>query len=282
MAEATKKGTFYSGNVQTVLNGILDQFESGDIPNTVSVAMFPTVDSPSENWSLLNRIAMITARTCDARTFKQWQKVERKVSKGSKAIHILAPIVKGYKTEDENGEEEKRQYISGFKALPVFRYEDTEGEPLIEAQVEQSLPLLSRAQEWGITVTNAPGNEFYLGYYQQDREVIALATPSESVFFHELAHAAHKKVLTELTPGQDPLQEIVAELSAAALCRMVGKNPEDTTGNSYQYIKRYAEELEMSPYRACMKVLAQTQKVLSLILDGDTDSHEAEIVATAA
>lgn len=282
MSDATKKGTFYSGNVQAVLNGILDQFESGDIPNLVSVAMFPTVDSPSENWSLLNRIAMITARTCDARTFKQWQKVERKVSKGSKAIHILAPIVKGYKTEDENGEEEKRQYISGFKALPVFRYEDTEGEPLIEAQVEQSLPLLSRAQEWGITVTNAPGNKFYLGYYQQDREVIALATPSESVFFHELAHAAHKRVLGELTPGQDPLQEIVAELSAAALCRMVGKDSEDTTGNSYRYIKRYAEELEMTPYRACMKVLAETQKVLTLILDGDADTEEPDVVAEAA
>jgi hypothetical protein len=33
---------------------------------------------------------------------------------------------------------------------------------------------------------------------------------------------AHEKVNGNLKAGQDPLQEIVAELSAATLCRMVG------------------------------------------------------------
>ena len=50
--------------------------------------------------------------------------------------------------------------------------------------------------------------------------------PEESVFFHELAHAAHEKVKGTLKAGQDPLQEVVAELSAQALCRMVGNMDE--------------------------------------------------------
>ena len=72
----------------------------------------------------------------------------------------------------------------------------------------------------------------------------------------------------KLKHGQDPFQEIVAELSAQALCNLVGKQSTDTTGNSYRYIKGYADELELSPYAACLRVLSDTAQVLSLILKG--------------
>ena len=64
------------------------------------------------------------------------------------------------------------------------------------------------------------------------------------------------------------MQEIVAELSAQALCRLVGKQAEDTTGNSFRYIERYAGKIGLSPYSACLKVLGETEKVLNLILVG--------------
>jgi len=64
------------------------------------------------------------------------------------------------------------------------------------------------------------------------------------------------------------LQEIVAELSAQALCRLVGKNIKDTTGNSVRYIKTYADKVKMSAHSACLKVLSETEKVLNLILNG--------------
>ena len=50
---------------------------------------------------------------------------------------------------------------------------------------------------------------------------------------------------------------------------MVGKQPADTTGNSYIYIQRYAEKLKLNPYTACLKVMSDTEKVLNLILRGD-------------
>ncbi len=63
-------------------------------------------------------------------------------------------------------------------------------------------------------------------------------------------------------------------MSAQALCRMVGKQLADTTGNSYRYIERYAEKLKMNPYTACLKVMSETEKVLNLILKGDKDQKK--------
>lgn len=74
-----------------------------------------------------------------------------------------------------------------------------------------------------------------------------------------------------MQPGQEPLQEITAELSAQALARIAGKNCEDTTGNSYQYIKGYAEQIDLNPHKACLKVLSDCQKILNLILHGRAD-----------
>ena len=128
------------------------------------------------------------------------------------------------------------------------------------------MPLIRKAKEWGISVKAIPSNYRYRGYYSPNRNEIALATSEEKVFFHELAHAGHERFKGKLKAGQDPLREIVAELSAQALCRLVGKQVKDTTGNSYQYIEMYAEKLGLSPYSACLRVLGETEKVLGLIL----------------
>ena len=95
---------------------------------------------------------------------------------------------------------------------------------------------------------------------------IALATQEEVVFFHELAHAAHAKVKGELKPGQDWKQEIVAELSASALCQLVGKDGDRYLGNNHTYIERYASEAKMTPSRACFQVMGDVEKVLQEIL----------------
>lgn len=259
-----------SAKANEVLNGILNQFKTGNVPDLVSIAMFPTPDSPSQRWSLLNRMAMLSGGTTDARTFKQWLAVDRKVKKGAKAIHILAPKTFKVEKETDDGDKEERTVLCGFRVLPVFKVEDTEGEPLPGVEIdEQELPLIERAREWGLDVIAVPGNEFYRGYFSPHEKRIALATPNEKTFFHELAHAAHEKVVGSLEGGQNPLQEIVAELAAAALCRMVGKSADDTTGNSYRYIERYAAEMKMDAHKACCKVLKDTEQVLNIVLHGE-------------
>lgn len=250
--------------VKAVLNSILDCFKSGEVPEAIAKAMFPAVDTPSSNWSLLNRTIVFLSGTADARGYRQWQSVNRHVVKGAKAIHILVPYIK---KADEPEDQEQGRVLTGFGLKPVFKVEETAGDPLPYQQIElPELPLIEIAESWGISVKAVPGNFRYYGYFSPDRKEIGLATPEETTFFHELAHCAHEKVAGGLKSGQDPLQEIVAELSGQALCRIVGKQQTDTTGNSYRYIENYAEKLNMSPYGACMKVLSETEKVLNLIL----------------
>jgi len=256
--------------IKQVLDGIVERFKRGDIPKAVACAMFPMADDiPSANWSVLNRILMFLAGTADARGYKQWRKANRYVKKGAKGFHILVPCMK--RMEDEETGEEKEALV-GFMCRPVFRYEDTDGEPLSYDQIElPELPLLERAREWGLKVRAIPGNNHCYGYYSSTRKEIALATPEEKTFFHELSHAAHEKIQNGLKKGQDPFQEIVAELSAQALCHLVGKRPDDTFGNSYRYIEGYAEKARLTPHGACLKVMNQTEQVLTLILKRDNE-----------
>jgi antirestriction protein ArdC len=153
---------------------------------------------------------------------------------------------------------------------PVFRVEDTDGEPLEYQQLKlPGLPFIERANEWGISVKAIPGNNVYHGYYIPSIKEIHLSSPEEKIFFHELSHAAHERVMGTIQCKQDPMQEIVAELSAAALCALVGTTPRDTIGNSYEHIKRYADKINLDIHMACIKVLSETEKVLNLILRGD-------------
>jgi antirestriction protein ArdC len=255
--------------IKAVLDGILEAFETGNIPEAVAVASFPIPDIPSAKWSISNRTIQFIFGTSDSRGYRQWQEIGRQVKKGASAIYILAPCIK--KEKDEDTDEEKL-VLTSFKAIPVFRVEDTEGEPLDYENIPlPDLPLIERAYDWSIDVKTVPGNYRYYGYFSQARKEIALATSSEKTFFHELAHAADYILKGNLKPGQDPFQEITAELSAQALARIAGKSAENTTGNSYRYIKGYAEQMGMNPHKACLKVLSDCEKILNLILHGRAD-----------
>ena len=141
------------------------------------------------------------------------------MKKGAKALHILVPCFQKEVDEETGDDNSVLQY---FKAMPVFRVEDTEGEQLDYESLElPDLPLLERAEELGISVKAVPGDCRFHGYYSSKRKEIGLVTPEEAVFFHELAHAGHDNVKGSMKPGQEPFQKIVAELSAQALCRLV-------------------------------------------------------------
>ena len=235
-----------NAKVKQALESIVQRFKEGDIPEAIAYSIFPLPNIPASRWSLLNRTLMAFANTSDARGFNQWKQVKRYVKKGSQSFTILAPRFAQKQSEDE---EEPKPILAGFLAVRVFKVEDTEGEPLDYQKIElPELPLMEVAQEWGISVKAVPGNYHYSGYFSQDRREIALASKEESVFFHELAHAAHQRILGELKKGQDWEQEIVAELAAATLCRIVGKDSKHL-GNSYRLCgaphNRYNAELNV-------------------------------------
>lgn len=251
--------------VKLVLDQLLNEFKDGSsIPKAIAYASFPIPNIPSAGWSLLNQLIMFYAGTKDARGYRQWQAAKRFVKKGAHSFDILVPRFTKKKNEET---QEERIVLSGFICGNVFRYEDTDGEPLDYVNIElPELPLLDVAQKWGIAVMAVPGNYTYYGYYAPDKKTIALATPEEKTFFHELSHAAHQKILGKLKRGQDPLQEIVAEVSAQALCRIVGKDGDKFFGNSYSYIELHAQKMDITPHMAVLKVITDVEKVINLIL----------------
>lgn len=250
--------------VKNVLDSLLEQFKSGTIPEAIKYSMFPIPDIPSSNWSLLNKLIMFFHQTEDARGYKQWQKVKRQVIKGKTSFDIIVPV---FKKETVADNEEETTVLKGFCCGCVFRLEDTEGEPLDYQRLElPQFPLIEKAKALGVSVHSIPGNYSHYGYYDPRKSLIALATPEESTFFHELCHLVDHKLKGGLKQGQDPLQEITAELAAQALCRLVGKDGAKHLGNSYRYIEKYAQELKLSPYNAVLRVLTEVDAILHYLL----------------
>jgi len=237
------------------------------------------IDVPCNKWSFNNRLLTFLSGTSDARGIDQWRQVGPWPKRGSKAFYILVPFTaKKVETDEDTGLETEKTALIGFRACPVFRYEDTDGKPLDVPQLEppEPPPLLDIALSWGIEVRYMPYVGSGYGFYSPGRREIGLATHDEAVFFHELAHAAHERVNGKLTPSQDWRQEVVAELTAATLMHLFGKRPND--GGAYRYIRSYAEKAGKDAHRACLAVIADVSKCLALILN----AHTAPVIETIA
>lgn len=265
---------------------LTDLFTSGALPERIAQTEIARLESdkdvPSVRWSLQNRLLMILANTSDGRGFQQWKSVNRSVRKGAHCFHILGPSMA--KAKDEASGEE-RSILVGFHTIPMFRFEDTDGEPLVRPDYAPPiLPVLHDvAEAWKVPVTWLPFEGRYRGYHagRGDGEHIVLCTHDARTFFHELAHAAHLRVLTiagkHMQGGQDPRQEVVAETCAAVLCRLYGFD--GYLWHSHDYISRYGGK---NPAQAVARVLSDVEKSLALILETHEAAEEVVVVEGAA
>ena len=76
--------------IREAMETVLKAFENS--PEKVALAVFKGNRKPSDNWSFFNRLIMFMNNTEDARGFRQWQKVGRRVKKGAKAFLSLIHI----------------------------------------------------------------------------------------------------------------------------------------------------------------------------------------------
>lgn len=253
----------FSEKAQASLKKVIAQFQSGDLsPVTDIVKIRRHADDtvPAHDWSLANQVlAFIQAGgELDCRGFRQWQLVERKVRKGARAVYILGPVTR--KVEDESSDE-PRTIVLGFRSIPVFPLHATEGKPLPQFDYAPATlpPLYEVAERLGVSVSYGPIESAVGGWYAPGSKHIHLGAHNVSLFFHELAHAAHDTV-ESLQGGQDAEQETVAELTAAVLADLYGY---DHTGDAWRYIQHYATE----PLTAIYKALSAVDRVLAVILD---------------
>ncbi|NQU20174.1 MAG: antirestriction protein [Candidatus Nealsonbacteria bacterium] len=262
---------------------ILEAFRSGNLPKALApIFVNRKDDTPCRRWSWSNQLLAALAGTGDARGYRQWQAVGRQVKKGAKSFPILCPCIRKFE-DKESGEEKSALY--GFTSAPVFRLEDTEGEPLPGPDPEtvawlESLPLRDVAQTWGVSVDcfNGKGGRYY-GYYKHG-DAIALGVENLSTWCHELVHAADDKARTiTRAPGQQPDNEIVAELGGAILLEILGHETESDRGGCWDYVQRYAEKAKLDPIQACQKLLKRTCDCVALILDTAEAAGEAAVTA---
>lgn len=257
-----------SSKVQRSLERVMAMFKDGDLPEKISQSYIKGEGRPSDRWSLLNRAIMFAHDTMDARGYKQWQKVDRQVTKGAKAIYILGPITKKIteerETEDGEIEEVERVITIGFHGIPVFRYEDTEGKPLPDYKPKRLPPLADVLSNLDYEIEYRPYGGGARGSMSPDLKKVELMTEDERTFFHELGHVIHNEIEeTGLRSGQYRKQEIIAETVAATLCQMYGY--EHYLQHSQSYIEAYSNDGDA--YLAVAKYVGDVEKVLDHLFE---------------
>lgn len=247
---------------------IVELFSTKELPDTLAKSYLEPTGTPSDKWSLGNRLIMAMEQTHDARGYRQWMQVGRHVKKGAKAIYILAPrVMTAVEKDEKTGEKTTRRFVAGFVGVPVFRYEDTDGAELrhVKNAPRTLPPLADVAKHWGINVRFDATRHGEFGSFSKTDSEIRLCTDEVSTFFHELAHAAHSRI-EELKPGQDATQEIVAQLVACTLARSYGY---DADGYTYGYIAHYAGGGDPETIgKSCYRVIGTVEKILELIFEG--------------
>ena len=263
----------YYGKAQSVAQRIVAAFEHGEIPGALAARWLRNTDVPCSSWSVTNQILVALNGTSDARGCRQWNKASRHVKKGEKAFYILAPCLKKWTEPDTaTGEDTEHQALIGFRSVPVFGIEQTDGEPTPEQETRRefidSLPLLDVARAWEINITTYNGEQSRaMGYYSRDRKTIALGAENLRVWAHELIHAADHRAGSLTETRQHWRSEAVAELGSATLLQLIGRPDESDIGAAYEYIKHYAEKNKKQLISACNEVLNRVAACIDLILE---------------
>jgi hypothetical protein len=223
-----------------VLNNLVTKITTEDTLEFMKIKLFSdNVNIPCQKWSFLNQFLVFLARTCDARGIRQWEKVGRRLVKGCKALYILVPMIIKVPEDEKDASKKDTVKLSGYKAMPVFRVEDTVGDPLdYEAKLNNfdpsSFPLINVAKKLGIKIEAALTKDYYGAFYINENKIV-MGTDDPQTFLHELSHA-----IDHLLPNYKQnltLNEIVAELSSAFLGSLYGVKID--INNTIAYIQGY-------------------------------------------
>jgi len=252
-------------------NDILRAFETPNaLPKPLAEIFINRDDgSPCRRWSWRNQLIVAIRGHAEARGFRQWERVCRRVKKGEKSFRILSPLMK--KELDEEKKEE-RTIIYGFTGTPVFGSAQTEGDPLTTRADEtarwlESLPLRDVADAWGLSVEAYNGaGASYLGQYRHG-SAIALGVKNLSTWCHELVHAADDRNGT--LKSRKLSREVVAALGGAVLLTILGHEHDADLGGCWEYVNRVAADGDV--LSVCGRLLNRTCNAVALILDTASD-----------
>ena len=263
--------------VKTAIQNLLDQFAKQDFPDEVGWQIIRRRSGlhavPSDSWSPGNRWIMLACGTTDARGFGQWHQVGRSVNPSSKALYICAPNTRKITSDDDDGPEAARTIVAGFRWIPVFRIEDTAGEPVSSADYTPTIlpPLFDAAAKLGASVKWQPFDGKALGRYRPSSKEIFLSDQTALTFYHELLHHLDSQV-EPIRAGRLAEAELVAEFGGSVLCALQGITGYESS--SYRYLRTYAQGKEAEAFlRSIMAVAARVEKLVDIVLDAANSPH---------
>ena len=245
-----------------------------------------------KRYSLLNSILL--GQPGEYATFNQVKKEGGKVKKGAKSRFVVfwSPVKK--EVEDNDGEIKEHTYFI-LKYYKVFNLNDCEGiekkylndddtrfvhetvadaENVIQGYCDANPELrINRSEE--------SGRAFYRpvdDYIQVPRkEQFPKIEEFYSTLFHEMAHSTghwtrlgrfHEDGAVAAFGDSDyGKEELVAELSAAALCGRCGIETDDSFRNSAAYLKGWTEAIKEKP-EMIVQAAGKADKAVDFILNG--------------
>ena len=265
--------------------GIEDLFQSENYKNYLkTMSKFTTYS--------LNNTLLIAMQQPDATTvagYTTWQKLNRHVLKGSKAIKILAPCPYTRKVEtdvtDADGKtvfgrdgkpikEESEKVIMGFKVANVFDISQTQGEPLPEivhkldgsvSEYEDFLEALRQFSPVPLELKKIDGSAN--GYYHlTDKNIVVDSDMSQIMHcktaIHEITHALLHDKDSGLEKDHMPdreTKEVQAESVAYTVCQYYGI---DSSEYSFGYVAGWSSGRELKELKSSLDVIRQTAQTI--------------------
>lgn len=209
--------------------------------------------------------------------YKSWQKFNRYVKKGAKAIKIFAPIIKTEEVEEEEtGEIKKVTNVIGFNICQVFDLSDTDGTPLDVFKFDKN-KIVAKKQEIInslINLINQNGCTFEwtdledtgancFGYFNKQTHQIKVRNDlcdlqTISTLIHEcghlLAHSSPREDFRGLNPIDcKMIKEVEAESIACIVCNYLGL---DTNNFNFSYIAAWSDG-EIKKFKNNLEIISK-------------------------
>jgi len=249
-----------------VTQRIIDQLEKGHIPwkKPWASCLEGTFNRISRKpYSLLNQLLLI--HSGEYATFRQWDQVGGKVRKGEKAEFVVFWKLKEVEERTDSGE-------IRVQTVPILRYYNV----FHISQVDNVLPLqltkefdtdpIERAEELLHGYTEREGIRLMIGrsdkaFYRPSDDSITLPDLSQfekaeefySTAFHECGHSTMKKSRCDREAenryaffGSEEYskEELVAEITSAAVLHSLGIETPETFRNSCAYVQSWIRALK--------------------------------------
>lgn len=286
--------------VEDCANGLIKIMETGTNPwvkqwrsNGIAMPYNPVSDKEFSNFNAmwLNIVSSMNGySTCRYITYSQAQSVGGFAKKGSKAVSVLRPLLVDKEVE-RNGKKVKEKVLIDFIPYKVFNLDQCEGVeslypvPVIAKEpVKRRLDLDMIMNNTGIPMKYVDGDRCFYSpvadqVTMQPIETFERIEGFYATCFHELGHGTgHEKRLNRFkTVGkydraEYAYEELVAELTAATICQMVGIDGHDRHAAAYlqNWIKALKDD-KMMILDACK----HSGKAVNLIMKGSMSEEIA-------